>query len=144
MYVWFEALLNYLTVAYSLKLDLNKLEMINLIGKDISKFHCYFWPLILQMNNKMPYNLKIIMHNHWLKSDLKMSKSIGNVVNPFTLLNEVELNAVRFYFLSSGPQNHDVNFDENSIRDIYYKFIPDTLSKKLFYFDFVDKILYLI
>jgi methionyl-tRNA synthetase len=47
MYVWFEALLNYLTVSESLKLKIENLEMINLIGKDISKFHCYFWPLIL-------------------------------------------------------------------------------------------------
>ena len=128
MYVWFDALLNYLTVSESLKLKIENLEMINLIGKDISKFHCYFWPLILQMGNKMPKNLMIIMHNHWLKSDLKMSKSIGNVVDPFKLIDDFGLDAVKFYFLSSGPQNHDVNFDENLIRDIYYKFIPDSLS----------------
>jgi len=129
MYVWFEALLNYLTVTESLNLNLENIEMINLIGKDISKFHCYFWPLLLQMSNKMPNKLKIIMHHHWLKSDLKMSKSIGNVVNPFYLLDLFGLDSIRFYFLSSGPQNHDVNFEENSIREIYYKYIPDTLSK---------------
>lgn len=129
MYVWFEALLNYLTVTESLNFNLENLEMVNLIGKDISKFHCYFWPLMLQKANKMPKKLKIVMHNHWLKSDLKMSKSIGNVVDPVKLLNEVGLDAVRFYFLYSGPQNHDVNFEETSIRDIYYKYIPDTLSK---------------
>jgi methionyl-tRNA synthetase len=129
MYVWFEALLNYLTVAQLLNLKLENLEMINLIGKDISKFHCYFWPLILQKANKMPSKLSIVMHNHWLKGEMKMSKSIGNVVDPFKLLNEVELDAVRFYFLYTGPQNHDVNFEENAMRDIYYKYIPDTLSK---------------
>ncbi len=129
MYVWFEALLNYLTVAQSLNLKLENLEIVNLIGKDISKFHCYFWPLMLQKANKMPNNLSIVMHNHWLKSDVKMSKSIGNVVDPLKLLSEIELDAVRFYFLYLGPQNHDVNFEENSIRDIYYKYIPDTLSK---------------
>lgn len=129
MYVWFEALLNYLTISQSLNLRLENLEMVNLIGKDISKFHCYFWPLMLQKANKMPSVLNIVMHNHWLKSDVKMSKSIGNVVDPFNLLKNMELDAIRFYFLYMGPQNHDVNFDENAIRDIYYKYIPDTLSK---------------
>lgn len=129
MYVWFEALLNYLTVAETLKLNLENIEMINLIGKDISKFHCYFWPLILQLNNNLPKKLRIIMHNHWLKNETKMSKSIGNVVDPFKLIEEIGLDAIRFYFISSGPLNHDVNFDEPTIRNVYYKYIPDSLSK---------------
>lgn len=130
MYVWFEALLNYLTVANHLKLNLENLCMINLIGKDISKFHCYFWPLILQLANKLPKSLTVIMHDHWLKADLKMSKSLGNVVDPFKLIDEIGLDALRFYFLACGPQNHDVNFDQGAIRTVYYKYIPDSLSKQ--------------
>jgi len=56
-----------------------------------------------------------------------MSKSIGNIVDPIQLVNKYSLNAVRFYFLTNGPQNHDVNLEENMIEEIYYRNIPDVL-----------------
>ena len=128
MYVWFEALLNYLTVSNTNNLNIKNMEMINIIGKDISKFHCYFWPLILQLSKMFPKNLTVLIHHHWLKKDLKMSKSIGNVIDPNQLIDEYGLDAVRFYFLGFGPQSHDVNVDITSIRDLYYKYIPNSLS----------------
>jgi leucyl-tRNA synthetase len=62
-----------------------------------------------------------------------MSKSIGNVVDPKKLIDKYGIDAIRFYFLSAGPQNHDVNFEEKLINDIFYKFIPDSLSKYILY-----------
>ena len=67
------------------------------------------------------------MHNHWLKNSTKMSKSIGNTVDPIYLINKYSLNAVRYYFLTHGPQNHDTDIEEDKIEDIYYKSIPDVM-----------------
>ena len=58
-----------------------------------------------------------------------MSKSIGNVVDPIKLIQKYGIDAIRFYMISSGPQNHDVNYEEKLINTIFYKFIPDSLSK---------------
>ncbi len=60
-----------------------------------------------------------------------MSKSIGNIVDPFKLMKNQDINSIRLYFLSNGPQNHDVDFDEKSVSKIYYNHIPDKLSNYL-------------
>lgn len=57
-----------------------------------------------------------------------MSKSIGNVIDPFKLITKYGNDAIRFYFLASGPQNHDVGFNEKMINTVFYKHIPDSLS----------------
>jgi methionyl-tRNA synthetase len=136
IYVWFEALLNYLTIAdeinKKLSLDKNKetkieeIEFIHIIGKDISKFHCYLWPLILLLNKSFPFKITILMHNYWLKNETKMSKSIGNVIDPEKIINKFGIDAVRFYFLAKGPLLHDVSFDEKTLTNVFYRNIPDT------------------
>lgn len=60
---------------------------------------------------------------------IKMSKSIGNVVDPELILEKYGIDATRYYFLSVGPQNHDISFNESKINQVYYKDIPDSLSK---------------
>jgi methionyl-tRNA synthetase len=57
-----------------------------------------------------------------------MSKSLGNVVDPVKLINTYGIDAIRFYFLSTGPQNHDINFEEKAINSVFYNHIPDKLS----------------
>jgi methionyl-tRNA synthetase len=127
IYVWFEALINYLTVTNKHKPE--DINFIHIIGKDISKFHCYIWPIMLIMSNKFPNKMNILMHNYWLMNQNKMSKSLGNIVDPFKLIAKHEIDAVRFYFLSNGPLNHDVNFDDKNISKVYFNHIPDKLSK---------------
>jgi len=83
IYVWFEALINYLTVLKSylktnnMSNNDNEVEYFHIIGKDISKFHCYIWPLILLMNNNNS-KINIIMHSHWLMNSVRINfKSKG-------------------------------------------------------------------
>lgn len=69
MYVWFEALLNYLTVANKYKSA--DFEFVHVIGKDISKFHAYIWPLMLLLHGKIKISsMSIVMHNHWLMNEV--------------------------------------------------------------------------
>jgi methionyl-tRNA synthetase len=136
IYVWFEALLNYLTIVQEINKKLQpdcqanpipeEIEFIHIIGKDISKFHCYLWPLILLLNKSFPFKMTILMHNYWLKNDTKMSKSIGNVIDPEKIINKFGIDAVRFYFLAAGPLLHDVSFDEKTLTNVFYRNIPDT------------------
>jgi methionyl-tRNA synthetase len=136
IYVWFEALLNYLTLIElhtnaDYRKNLDNVEFIHIIGKDISKFHCFLWPLILQLNNAMPYKLNILMHNYWLKNETKMSKSIGNVVDPDLLINKYGIDAIRFYFLAAGPLLHDISFEEKVLKNVFYRCIPDSFINLL-------------
>lgn len=126
IYVWFEALLNYFTVADKYRENNNDLEFVHIIGKDISKFHCYIWPLILLLNNSFPGKMTVLMHNYWLKNETKMSKSVGNVVDPQVLIKKYGADAVRFYVLSAGPLLHDVSFEEKSLKNVFYRNIPDS------------------
>jgi methionyl-tRNA synthetase len=70
IYVWFEALLNYLTVSRNYTNNIEEVEFVHVIGKDISKFHCYIWPIMLLMNNLYPSKIDIVMHNHWLMNEV--------------------------------------------------------------------------
>ena len=112
IYVWLDALINYKTV-----LDgFNNFdgEMLHVIGKDISKFHCIYWPAFL---NAWGYPLpkEVVVHGHWKKDNMKMSKSIGNVVDPIELIQKYGVSATRAYLISSGPMIKDSNFEESNL-----------------------------
>ena len=87
---------NYLTVLGKTKeADLASIEEIgatqHIIGKDIAKFHCMYWPRILlslQGYDQPKLSASVIVHSHWLMNNQKMSKSIGNVVEPMSLLQK--------------------------------------------------------
>jgi len=114
IYVWLDALVNYLTVIGYPSQNFNPknvTETVHIIGKDITKFHCVYYPLFLKAAG-MPLPKKVISHGHWLKDNFKMSKSLGNVTCPFQLLDEFGVNSVRTYMLAEGPQQKDSNFDK--------------------------------
>lgn len=85
-------------------------DFIHVVGKDIAKFHCVYWPAFLYGAN-MKFPKMVLNHGHWLKNKMKMSKSIGNVVDPFELIEKYGTNTVRSYFLSAGPLTKDSNFE---------------------------------
>ena len=87
IYVWLDALTNYLTVlGYPEQFDSDKVsQTIHIIGKDIAKFHCIYYPLFLAAAG-LPLPKSVISHGHWLKDGAKMSKSLGNVTCPYELL----------------------------------------------------------
>ena len=76
--------------------------MIHILGKDIAKFHCIYWPAFLKAAD-MSMPKRVLHHGHWLKDNTKMSKSIGNVVDPFAIWETFGADSVRCYFLCEGP-----------------------------------------
>jgi len=113
IYVWFDALNNYLTgIGYGWKAELcGKFwpADIHLIGKDILRFHAVFWPAFL-MAGGFPLPKCVFGHGWWLKDEAKMSKSKGNVLDPYQILNVFGPDALRYFLLREVPIGLDGNF----------------------------------
>ena len=79
--------------------------MINVVGKDILKFHSNMWPLMLSglgLGSEL-VNQTLVCHSHWVKDNRKMSKSLGNIVDPWDVLTRYPLEVFKFYILVNGP-----------------------------------------
>lgn len=117
IYVWFDALINYITSLGSLDtIQDNKLWTTtqHIIGKDIMKFHCLYWPCFLWSVN-VPLPQKIIIHNHWLSNGTKMSKSIGNVVDPQLIAPQFGVDIIRWFILENTNWENDNNFNMDDL-----------------------------
>lgn len=112
MYVWFEALMNYITVlGYPEHDDFKKYWPANVqvIGKDILRFHAAIWPaMLLSLNLPLPEQLYV--HGFITMNGEKMSKSIGNVVSPLEIIGKYGTDAFRYYFLRHVPSYNDGDF----------------------------------
>lgn len=94
------------------------------VGKDITKFHCIFWPLFLSSGlQDKTFPKTVFNHGHWLKDNLKMSKSLGNVVDPWEVLEKYGSDSVRLYFMSMGPLEKDAGFDEERLAWMHNQFL---------------------
>ncbi len=113
IYVWFDALHNYVTAAgYGWNPELFKKfwpANIHLIGKDILRFHAIFWPAFL-MAAGFPLPETVFGHGWWLRDDTKMSKSKGNVLDPQIVLDTFGPDALRYFLLREIPIGQDGNF----------------------------------
>lgn len=100
MYVWVDALSNYITVLGYPENDISDFwpATAQFVGKDILRFHAIIWPAML-LALGLPLPKKITSHGHVLSNGQKMSKSIGNVVDPIEVLEARGLPAFRYYFL---------------------------------------------
>ena len=116
-YVWFDALINYITVTGYGKDDNlhNKWWPANyhLIGKDILTTHAVYWPTML-LSAGVPLPKTIFAHGWWLSESAKMSKSIGNVVNPLDLIEKYGVDPVRYYLMREMVLGQDANFTMES------------------------------
>ncbi|CAG2158891.1 unnamed protein product, partial [Oppiella nova] len=112
IYVWFDALINYLTVS-GYPSDENHVwpPDCQVIGKDILKFHGIYWPAFLMAAGLKPPR-SLLCHSHWLKDDIKMSKSRGNVVDPIHCINQYTSDGFRYFLLRQGSLHTDSNFTE--------------------------------
>ena len=116
-YVWFDALLNYIT---GIGWDEDK-EKFNyywpanyhLMAKDIITTHCVYWPtMLMACNIELPKT--IFAHGWWLIDDIKMSKSLGNVIKPLELANEYGADSLRYYLMRNMVLGQDATFTLDS------------------------------
>lgn len=111
IYVWIDALSNYITaLGYSTDDDSKYLNYwpadVHLVGKEIVRFHTIYWPIML-MALDLPLPKKVFAHGWLLMKDGKMSKSKGNVVDPVTLIDRYGLDSLRYYLLREVPFGSD-------------------------------------
>ncbi|AUS09957.1 methionine--tRNA ligase [Laceyella sacchari] len=126
VYVWLDALTNYISAIGYLSDDPEeqaKFEKywpadVHLIGKDIVRFHTIYWPIFL-MALDLPLPKKIFGHGYFLVRGEKMSKSLGNVIDPVPFVNHFGLDAMRYYLLREVPFGADGVFTpENFIERV--------------------------
>ncbi|KHJ87821.1 tRNA ligase class I, partial [Oesophagostomum dentatum] len=109
IYVWLDALVNYLSfVGYPRAAKLWP-PTCQIIGKDILKFHALYWPAFL-MAMKIPLPEKLFVHGHWLVDNAKMSKSVGNVIDPMVAKELYTVEGLRYFLLKQGIPQGDSNF----------------------------------
>jgi methionyl-tRNA synthetase len=119
MYVWVDALTNYITgVGYP---DEKSSEFrrrwpadLHVIGKDIVRFHAVYWPAFLMSAGVEPPK-RVFGHGFLFNRGEKMSKSVGNVVDPFALSDEYGVDALRYFFLREVPFGQDGNYGHEAI-----------------------------
>ncbi|MBR0871373.1 methionine--tRNA ligase [Bradyrhizobium tropiciagri] len=118
MYVWVDALTNYITgVGYPDESDKNWRYWpadVHIIGKDIIRFHAVYWPAFL-ISAGIPVQKRVYAHGFLFNRGEKMSKSVGNVVDPFNLAEQYGVDQVRYFFLREVPFGQDGNYNHEAI-----------------------------
>jgi methionyl-tRNA synthetase len=129
VYVWFDALTNYLTAIGFPDEKYTKFWPIDLhlIGKDIIKFHCIYWPAIL-MSAGLDLPKQIFAHGFFTIDGEKISKSLGNVIDPLSLAAEYGVDTLRYYLFSEIPFGEDGEFNIQRFHTIYTTDLADDLG----------------
>ena len=122
MYVWADALSNYISaIGYAKETDQFKKFWpadVHCIGKDILKFHSLFWPaMLLSLNLDLPK--KLFVHGFITANGEKMSKSLGNVIDPFELVKKYGTDPVRYFLLREIPAFEDGDFSYDKFEQRY-------------------------
>jgi methionyl-tRNA synthetase len=115
-YVWFDALVNYISAVGYRRDDVLFAKWwpvsVHLIGKDILTTHTVYWPTMLKaMGVEQPQT--IFAHGWWLSGASKMSKSLGNVVNPMAMIDKVGVDAFRYFLIAEMSLGQDASFTED-------------------------------
>lgn len=131
MYVWPDALTNYMT-ALGYERNSEKFQKfwpvaVHLIGKDILRFHAGLWPAML-LSARLPLPRAIYVHGFITSEGQKMSKSLGNVVDPFEVVEREGVDPVRWYLLREIPTGDDGDFSKSRFRIVYESELADTLG----------------
>lgn len=117
MYVWFDAL-NIYRSGLGDQYDKYWPADIHVIGKGITRFHAIYWPAFL-LSAKLPLPKSLFVHGYFTVDGQKMSKTLGNVVDPVDLINKYGEDALRYYFLSQIPSTDDGDFSEEKLKHVY-------------------------
>ncbi|HBO84759.1 MAG: methionine--tRNA ligase [Deltaproteobacteria bacterium GWC2_42_11] len=118
IYVWFDALINYLT-AIGYPDDMDKFNKfcpadLHLVGKDILRFHTVYWPTFL-LSADLPLPKKVFAHGWWTVDGQKMSKSLGNVVDPNEVIERYGVDQFRYFLLREVPFGLDGDFSKTAL-----------------------------
>lgn len=106
IYVWLDALVNYLTVTGYPNLPRSWPVNVHVIGKDILKFHGIYWPAFLIAAGLEPPR-QLLVHSHWTVDGQKMSKSKQNVIDPMERAKTYTIEGMRYFLLREGVQHSD-------------------------------------
>jgi methionyl-tRNA synthetase len=131
IYVWFDALINYLTgVGYGK--DEKKFAKwwpadLHLVGKDIIKFHCALWPAML-MSVGLPLPKKVFAHGFFTVAGQKMSKSLGNAMDPLIISKKYGIDALRYFLIHEIKFGEDGDFSINRLEEVYNSELANELG----------------
>lgn len=118
IYVWFDALSNYIT-ATGFPTNTEQYTRywpadLHVIGKDIVRFHCVYWPAFL-LSAGLPLPKQALVHGWWLKEEEKISKSRGNIVDPHQLVGTFGVDGLRYFLIREAPIEGDSNYSYSTI-----------------------------
>ena len=118
-YVWADALVNYLSALHATRRPGEDLERVlagatHLLGKDILRFHCVYWPAMLLAAGYEPPQ-QLFVHGYLNIDDQKISKSLGNVIDPLDLIDVYGVDAVRFWARARSSFGQDGNVSLDSV-----------------------------
>ena len=132
-YVWFDALVNYISAVGYRRDDAQfarRWPAIHLIGKDILTTHTVYWPCMLKaMGAAMPKT--VFAHGWWLMGAAKMSKSLGNVVNPMDLMERYGVDPFRYFLMAEMAMGQDASFTEDAFVRRYNADLANDLGNLL-------------
>ncbi len=119
MYVWLDALTNYITAVGYPDTEHEEFEKfwpadLHMVGKDILRFHAVYWPAFLMAANLEPPK-RIFAHGWWTNEGEKISKSLGNVIDPLELIETYGLDQVRYFLLREVPFGNDGDFSRSAM-----------------------------
>ncbi|XP_053180103.1 methionine--tRNA ligase, mitochondrial [Scomber japonicus] len=128
IYVWLDALVNYLTVAgYPDKHEQWWHVAHHIVGKDILKFHAIYWPSFL-LGAGLPLPQTIHVHSHWTVGGKKMSKSLGNVVDPLERSQMFTTDGMRYFLLRQGVPDSDCDYTDDKVIKLLNAELADSLG----------------
>ena len=135
VYVWVDALINYWSaLAFAREgEDLRERlwpEVHHLLAKDILKFHCVIWPALL-MGAGISVPKQLFVHGYLLMDDRKMSKSVGNVIDPLELIDVYGVDAVRYYLFRAASFGQDGNISIDGLHERYERELGNDLGNLL-------------
>jgi len=119
MYVWLDALTNYITAVGYPETDSGQYAThwpanLHMVGKDILRFHAVYWPAFL-MAAELPPPQRVFAHGWWTNEGQKISKSLGNVIDPLALVASYGLDQVRYFLLREVPFGNDGDFSHQAM-----------------------------
>ena len=128
-YVWADALVNYRSaLSYAPGENLERFwPAVHLLAKDILRFHCVFWPALLLSAGEEPPR-QLFVHGYLNFDNRKMSKSLGNVINPLELVDVYGVDAVRFYAARATTFGQDGNVSVDDVRERYERELANDLG----------------